>query len=207
MPKNLFALLTEQEEEENQTKEKILSAALVEIEAKGLDKMSLEGIAQRASVNRATIYRYFGNRDNLQADIALNEGKRMARALVEATANIDEPESLFIEGFVAALKFAREHPVIKRTAQFEPDMLIKTAMANDSALLRVGATLMAEAIRWAQEKGRATHLNAESTGDTAARLFASFVLLPGGSNHLTDDASARRYAKETLIPMLLGDPS
>jgi len=108
---------------------------------------------------------------------------------------------------VAALKFAREHPIIKRTAQFEPELLIQTALANDSALLRVGANLMADAFRWAQENGRAINLNPESAGDTAARLFASFVLLPGGSNNLTDDKSARKYAKETLIPMFLNNSS
>jgi len=204
MQKKLFSLLAEQsDEEKNKTRERILSAALTEIEAKGLDKMSLEGVAQRAKVNRVTIYRYFGNREKLQAELALKEGKRMAKVLVEATAGIDDPESLFIEGFVAALKFAREHPVIKRTAQFEPELLIQTAMANDAALLRVGANLMSDAIRWAQENGKALNLEPESAGDTAARLFASFVLLPGGSNHIKDDESARKYAQDTLVPMFL----
>jgi len=52
---NLFSLLTDQtEEENNKTKDKIFSAALIEIEAKGLEKMSLEGVAQRAKLNRVT---------------------------------------------------------------------------------------------------------------------------------------------------------
>lgn len=203
----LFSFLAATQDEENLTKEKILSAALIEIEAKGFEKMSLEGIAKRAKINRVTIYRYFGNKEKLNAELALKEGKRMARTLVDATAGIEDPDTLFVEGFVAALKFAREHPIIKRTAQFEPDILITAALANDSALLRVGANLMTEAIRWAQERGRATHLNPESAGDTAARLFSSFVLLPGGSYHLANDNAARQYAKETLIPMLLGNSS
>lgn len=189
------------------TEQRILDATLNEAAAHGITKLTMEGIAGRASLNRATIYRRFGTMDNVLAALAMREAQRMTKALSEATAGIDEPELLLTEGFVAAIRFARKHPVISHTAEHEPGMLIKAGMANNAALLSLGAKFMADTIRWAQSKNKATHLNANKAGDTAARLFASFVLLPGGINHLKTDQSARKYAREVFVPMLFGADS
>ncbi|MCG8670708.1 MAG: TetR/AcrR family transcriptional regulator [Pseudomonadales bacterium] len=186
------------------TEQRILDAALNEAAATGVNKLTMEGIAQGANLNRATIYRRFGNMDNILAALAIREARRLTKILAEATKGIEEPETLLAEGFVAAIGFAREHPVISRTATYEPASLIKAGMANNAALLTLGGKFMADTIRWAQSKNKALHLNADRAGDTAARLFASFVLLPGGINHLKDDRAARKYAKDIFVPMIFG---
>jgi AcrR family transcriptional regulator len=165
----------------------------------------MEAIAKRANLNRTTIYRRFGSMDNIIAALALREARRMTIALREAMTGINDPRELFIEGFVVAIRFAREHPLLTRTARYEPEHLIRSGLANNAAMLKLGGKFMADAIRWAQSKNYATHLNADMAGDTAARLFASFVLLPAGINHLKDDKTARRYAKEIFIKMLFGE--
>lgn len=186
------------------TEQRILDATLHEAAAHGIHKLTIEAIAQSANLNRATIYRRFGNIDTIMAALAIREGRRMTVALSEATAGIEKPESRLAEGFVAAIRFAREHPIITRTAKYEPDTLIKAGLANNAALLTLGGKFMADTIRWAQSKNKALHLNANKAGDTAARLFASFILLPGGINHLKDDRSARKYANDIFVPMLFG---
>ena len=63
----------------------------------------------------------------------------------------------------------------------------------------------AAALRRLQDAGRATHLDPDAVGETMARLFASFVLLP--AQHAIDvrtQAGARDYSRRTLVPLLLG---
>ena len=206
MTLDIIQLMTHvQDREYDETDHRILDAALEENAAQGVGNLSLERVAKRARMNRATIYRRFGNREGLQGALAVREGKQMARELRDAVEDIEDTDTVFIEGFVAAIRFAREHPVIARTAQYEPGELIMIGRVNNSALLQVGASFMANTIRWAQEKGRALHLDADSAGDLAARMFAAFVLIPGGYNQLTNDEAARDFAKKTFVPMFLGN--
>ena len=192
---------------EDATRRRILDAALREATATGAHRLTMEAVARRAGLNRTTIYRRFGNMEKVVSALAMREGRAMTAALREATAGIEDPRALFTEGFVAAHRFAREHPLIARTAEFEPGKLVEAGLANDAALLTLGGEFMAEAIRWAQAKGELSHLDPRSAGDTLARLFASFVLMPGKLNDLGSDDAARRYADTTLIPMLFGPPA
>ncbi len=190
----------------DRTAQRILDAALAEAAAQGLHGLTTEGVARRAGVNRVTVYRRFGDREALLAALAAREGHRMATALTEATATIEDPDERFVEGFTAAIRLAREHPIIARTARHEPEALVAAGLADDAALLRIGAAFMAAAVRHAQRQGRALHLDPDAAGETAARLFAAFVLLPAGGINLHDDDATRAYARDTLVPMLLGPP-
>ena len=83
--------------------------------------------------------------------------------------------------------------------------LAAAGLADDAALLRMGSTFAATGVRRLQDAGRATHLDPDAVGETMARLFASFVLLP--AQHAIDvrtQAGARDYSRRTLVPLLLG---
>ena len=76
---------------------------------------------------------------------------------------------------------------------------------DDAALLRMGSTFAATGVRRLQDAGRATHLDPDAVGETMARLFASFVLLP--AQHAIDvrtQEGARDYARRTLVSLLMG---
>lgn len=71
--------------------------------------------------------------------------------------------------------------------------------------LVLGSTFIAAGVRHAQAEGVAAHLDPDQAGETMARLFASFVLLP--AEHAIDvrsDEGARSFARQTLVPLLLG---
>lgn len=189
------------------TATKILDGAVGACAAHGISALTIDGVARRAGVNRTTIYRRFGDRDALLQAMTLREGERMAQAITESVAGIEDPADQLVEGFAAALRLADAHPVIRRTAQFEPQDLIAAGLADGAALLRLGSTFAATGVRKLQANGRATHLDAEAVGETMARLFASFVLLPAQQAiDVRSEAGARSYARRTLVPFLLGPP-
>lgn len=189
---------------EDRTANRILDGALDEAAAHGLRSLSIEAVARRAGVNRVTIYRRFVDRDALISALAAREGHRMSAALLTAVSAIEDPEERLVEGFLASLRYARTHPLIARAAQVEPEGLIAAGLANNAALLRIGAVFSAGAIRDAQRGRQNRQVDPDHAGETLARLFASFVLLPGGQLDPTNEAVMREYARATLIPMLVG---
>lgn len=190
---------------DDRTAREILDATLLEAASRGLRALPMEGIARRAGVNRGTLYRRFGDRDGVVAALAAREGQRVRAALAEATDGLDDPADRLVEGFVAAVRYANAHPLVRRAAELEPETLIAAGLADDARLLRIGADVLAAEIRTAQAEGLALHLtDPDQAGETLARLFASFVLLPGGAIDLADEDAMRSYARNTLVPMLLG---
>lgn len=186
------------------TRKRILDAALDETAAQGLHGLTIEGVARRCRMNRATIYRQFGGREALQSALLLREAQKLVQAMTKAVVTLQTPADVLAEGFVTAMRFAREHPVIQRLVAYEPGAVLEAAKAENSALLRLGGTVMSQTVLWAQSQGFANHLDAAVAGDVLARLFASFVLLPGGDQALTNDNEVRRFAQQTLVPMLQG---
>lgn len=189
----------------DRTTAKILDAAVVEIATSGVAKLTVEGLARRAQVNRATIYRRFGDIDTVVEALTLREGHRMAQEVASAVASAEDPRQQLVEGFVASIRMAREHPVISRVATLEPDRLLAAGMADNAALLRLGSGVVAAGIRLSQERGLALHLDPDEAGQTLAMLFAACVLMPTTQGvDLRTDESARRYAQRTLVPMVFG---
>jgi TetR/AcrR family transcriptional repressor of uid operon len=190
--------------EEDGTATRILDGALDEVAAGGFKSVSIEGVARRAGVNRVTIYRRFRDRDGLIAALAAREGHRMSAALLLAVHGIEDPAERLVEGFLVALRYARNHPLVMRAALVEPEAVIAAALADDAALLRIGREFLAEVIRDAHRARGTTHIDADQAGETLARLFATFVLLPGGLLDSRNEELMRDYAQRTLVPMLAG---
>jgi AcrR family transcriptional regulator len=187
------------------TATRILDAAVSECASRGIGALTIDGVARRAGVNRVTIYRRFGDRDSMLQAMTLREGRQMAAGVLMAISGVTEPADQLVEAFVAAMRLAEAHPVIRRTAEFEPQDLIAAGLADNAALLVLGSTFIAAGVRRAQDDGVAVHLDADQVGETMARLFASFVLLP--AEHAIDVRSAdgaRAYARRTLVPLALG---
>ncbi|MFI5778945.1 TetR/AcrR family transcriptional regulator [Nocardia sp. NPDC051570] len=189
----------------DRTVERILDATVMEAASSGVSRLKIDAVARRAEVNRTTVYRRFGDLDGLIAAATMREGGRMADTVFRAVEGVDDPAGRLVEGFVACMRMAREHPVIARTAALEPDRLIAAGLADDAALLRLGSSVVAQLIREAQTEGHATHLDADEAGQTVAMMFAACVLMP--TEHgidLRTDESVRAYAQRTVAPMILG---
>ena len=187
---------------------RILDAVVQEVAASGVEKLTIEGVARRAGVNRATVYRRFGDLDALKAAATMREGRRMAATIGGAIAGVADHSERLVEAFVASIRMAREHPVISRTATLEPGQLIAAGLADGAALLQLGSSVVEANIRIAQADGLAAHLDAGETGQTIAMLFAACVLLPTSQGiDLRSDDSVRSYARRTLAPMVFGPPT
>ena len=74
--------------------------------------VGMNEIARAAGCSRATLYRYFENRDVLYTAYVHRETYRIFRALGTRIADVADPRERLIEGVVTALRSVRESPAL-----------------------------------------------------------------------------------------------
>ena len=112
---------------------------------------------------------------------------------------------LSLMGGVVADRFNRVRLI--QSGQVANGLLIVVlgALAIDhSRVLRVGGASVSLALHYAAAMGNPPRVDPEAAGFVAARLLASFLLTPGPDLDVDDPTDVRRYAREVLVPLLLG---
>jgi len=105
------------------------------------------------------------------------------------------PEEGVAEAFIAAVSFARQHPILRRAAQNEP-----APIADSVELLTMGSAFIANYIHGDQPG--APPQQVRWVADVFARLFFTYVSAPPTDPDFGDDANLRRFAHEVLTPMV-----
>jgi AcrR family transcriptional regulator len=90
--------------------EALVDAALVRLEAAGVEAISLRELARDAGVNHRAVYRHFPDKLSLLALVAESGWQRLAQRLKKCTAGKAPGEPAIISGAVGFFLFAREYP-------------------------------------------------------------------------------------------------
>ena len=186
------------QDDADRTTHRILDAAVLEAAHVGLNRITVEDVVRRAGVSRMTAYRRYPRRDDLVAAVVLRETRRFLDAVSAGIAAVDDPQDGVVEAFIAAVRFSRGHPMLRRAAVTD-----SVLPAGDSArLLAMGADFIAA--RLSGSGGDMQNPAAQRirwTADVFARLFLTFITCPPVDPDLDDDNALRRFAHEILIPM------
>jgi TetR/AcrR family transcriptional regulator, repressor for uid operon len=177
------------------TSQRILDAARSEAAAVGLRRITVEDVVRRAGVSRMTAYRRYPRRDDLVAALVRRETQRFLGAVADAIDSVEDPREGVAEAFIAAVSFAREHPVLRRAAQNEP-----APIADSEELLKMGSAFIANYIH-GDEPGNPQQ-QVRWVADVFARLFFTYISMPPADPDFGDDAELRRFAHEVLTPMV-----
>ncbi len=184
------------------TSERILDAALDLSVASGIRNLTIDDVARRAGVGRMTVYRRFGGKVGLLNALAAREGGRCLDELAGASDSEAPLAEQITEGFVAALRIAREHPLLARMARHEPETFLESLTANDSAVFTMARAFAAS--RLGQAPGGPQGAEAEAAAEVLIRLTFSFVLISDTVLPLDDPARAREVAGRLLAPIAGG---
>jgi|GraSoiStandDraft_4_1057263.scaffolds.fasta_scaffold311292_2 TetR/AcrR family transcriptional repressor of uid operon len=181
------------------TAERILDAALELSVASGIRHLTIDDVAARAGVGRMTVYRRLKDKAGLLNALAAREGRRCLDELAAAS----DPEAplaeQITEGFVAALRIAREHPLLARMSRHEPETFLESLIANDSAVFKMARAFAAARMSQAPDGLRGPE--AEAAAEVLIRLTFSFVLISDTVLPLDDPARAREVAARLLAPV------
>ncbi|KUI47127.1 TetR family transcriptional regulator [Mycobacterium sp. GA-1199] len=171
--------------------DRILDAAGELFTQKEAATVGMNEIASAAGCSRATLYRYFENREALYTAYVHRESYRLYREMTEQINALTDPRERLIEGMLASLRNVRESPALSSwfaTTQ-RP---IGAEMAEESEVIKAlteafvislgpdDPELVAHRSRW------------------LVRVMTSLMLFPG---HDEDDE--RSMLEEFVVPIVL----
>jgi AcrR family transcriptional regulator len=170
----------------------------------GVRRWSMDDVAERSGVARATVYRRFESRDELVHATLARDARRFFEAIAEAVAHIDAIEDKVVEGVLVGLRLARQSLMSGPQSRDTNGLLSLLTAAPVLALARralveryqvvTGAELPAEGLA-----------EAELVAEALVRLGVSFVLMPDSVIDLDDTDSARRSLRRVVGPLLTPD--
>ncbi|MCV7067831.1 TetR/AcrR family transcriptional regulator [Mycolicibacterium farcinogenes] len=172
----------------------ILDAADALFSRQDAATVGLHEIATAAGCSRATLYRYFENRDALYTAYVHREARKLYQDVTEQVAAVTEPSERLIEGVITALRAVRESPALSSwfaTAQ-RP---IGGEMAEHSEVIRALVegfvrSLAGTAAQGDDEVGRRARW--------LVRVMVSMLVFPG-----VDEADERTMLAEFVAPLVV----
>jgi AcrR family transcriptional regulator len=153
--------------------------------------VGMHEIASAAGCSRATLYRYFENREALYTAYVHREAYRLYREMTEQIYSVTDPRERLIEGMMASMRNVRESPALASwfaTTQ-RP---IGAEMAEESEVIR--ALTEAFVISLGPDEPEVVAQRAR----WLVRVMTSLFLFPGH-----DDADERAMLEEFVVPMVV----
>ncbi len=153
--------------------------------------VGMNEIATAAGCSRATLYRYFENRDALYTAYVHRESYRLYREMTEQIMSVTDPAERLIEGMMTSLRNVRESPALASwfaTTQ-RP---IGAEMAEQSEVIK--ALTEAFVVSLARDDPDVVERRAR----WLVRVMSSLLIFPGH-----DDADERAMLKEFLVPIVV----
>jgi AcrR family transcriptional regulator len=148
--------------------------------------VGMNEIARAAGCSRATVYRYFENREALHTAYVHRETHRVFDATGQCIAGIADPRQRLLEGVVASLRSVRESPAL--SSWFASQRPIGGEMAERSDVIK------------ALTEGFLRSLGIDDVERSArwlVRVMTSLLVFPGH-----DEADERAMLEEFVLPLV-----
>lgn len=190
------------EPHETGTTARILDAALARAETFGIRRTTMEEVATAAGVSRITVYRYFESKDVLISSVVLREARRFFSALDAAIDGFDTLEDRLAEGFAVALDYLREHSLLNRLLEIEPESVLPYLTTSGGPLLATARVQLGAVLAKDITAGRIAPFDVELVAEMLTRLCLSFLLIPETAMALDSPDDARLFARRFLVPIV-----
>lgn len=175
--------------------DRILDAADELFASKDAASVGMNELANAAGCSRATLYRYFENRDALYTAYVHREAHRVFGELGDHVGDAADPGERLVEGVVASLRQVRESPAL--SSWFAPTQRpIGGEMAERSEVIkaRTEAYLAALGVEHAEKRAR-----------WLVRIMVSLLVFPG-RDEADERAMLEEFVLPTVMPVLAPEP-
>jgi AcrR family transcriptional regulator len=180
------------------TRQRIMLAVIAQCEDFGLRRTTMDDVARRAGLSRATLYRHFDSKDAVVQAVILAEAERFFDRLDVALAGVDRVEERVVEGFAFALPYLARHALLRKLLRTEPEALLPYLL-GDSRLIPIATEAVAARVPGDSE---VDPRDARSVAELLVRLVLSLALSPDSALGIDDAEGARRLARRYLVPGL-----
>jgi AcrR family transcriptional regulator len=153
--------------------------------------VGMNEIAKAAGCSRATLYRYFDNREALRTAYVHRETRRLSEAIDDRIHGIEDPTERLVAGIATTLRLVRESPAL--SAWFAT-----TAPPIGAALAERSDVITALATAFVNSLGADHPANVQSRGRWLVRVITSLLIFPGH-----DEADEKTMLEEFVAPVVV----
>ena len=177
-----------------ETRQAIFRAAAELLDEAGYEAFSLRKLAARIGYTPTTIYRYFGDKDELVSAVMLEGYAAFTRALGAAADRADDPFAKIDALGSAYVEFGLAHPVMYRVLFMQrPDIWLRLPPERIEAVCGSDAfQLLVSAVRQAVETGRSRTTHVESASMALWALMHGIVSLSLAMPRMSEPAERRK---------------
>ncbi len=179
-------------------RDRILTATLVSLARYGVAKTTLEDVAKEAGCARATVYRYFGGKQQLLDAVIAHETARVLAAIdaaAQAESSLDD--ALVAMGTTAA-HAVLEHDALQFVLAHEPELVLPwiTFDGADRFLELAGAALAPTFARYLPAA------DANRAAQWSTRVFLAYLGAENSPVTMTDAHEVRALVHDFVAPAL-----
>jgi AcrR family transcriptional regulator len=175
--------------------DRILDAAEELYTLRDSDSIGMNEIARAAGCSRATLYRYFENREALRTAYVHRETRRLGREISQRISGIGDPRERLIASITVTLRMVRDSPALASWfATTRPPVGGELAGQSD--------VIAALAAAFLHSLGPDNPAVVERRARWAVRVIISLLMFPGH-----DDADERAMIEEFVVPIVTPVPA
>lgn len=184
--------------------EAVLDAALAQFEEIGIRRSTIEDVARRAGIDRVTVYRRVGSKDDLIQAVLAREAGRLIEQVNHATDGLPTLEERIATAFTTAILHLRQNALYNRMLALDADTVLPRITTQAGQLLGIGIAAAVELLRQAQDDGLLDGgSDTQGAAEILVRLVQSLVLTPVGAVRLQSAEELQAFARAHLCPIVV----
>jgi AcrR family transcriptional regulator len=153
--------------------------------------VGMNEIAKAAGCSRATLYRYFENREALRIAYVARETHRLSESINDHIRDIEDPRERLVTGILTTLRLVRQSPAL--SAWFA-----NTAGPLGAEMAEQSDVITALAAAFVTSLGDDHPANVAARGRWLVRAITSLLIFPG-----RDEADERAMLTEFVAPVVV----
>lgn len=185
---------------------RILAATLEQAELVGIRRTTMEDVARRSGVGRATLYRRFPTKGALIDAVVLAEARRYLDGSAQARSQATTFEDRMVYSTVFSVTFMREHTLLKKLLRTEPETILPSLTVDAGAIIDYttehSAALLRTELYGTNPTSPAQERHLRTVAELHTRLTLSFIVTPHTSINLATIDDTRAYVRNYLMPMI-----
>lgn len=187
-------------------RERLLDAAEGCLAQFGPQKTSMEDVARAAGMSRATVYRYFENRDALLLGVASRQASDLAGEAIQYLGNFNTISDWLVEGLLFTLREIPQRPVFASLVTSLDSSAASKLLLGSTGMIQIGVNVLRPMFATAKEQGLLRDdVNIDMLIEWLLRVLWTYLNAP--SQVATDEDSMRKLFHMMLIPAVLKDAS
>ena len=184
--------------------ERILDAALLQFEEVGIRRTTVEDIARRAGIERVTVYRRVGSKDDVVSAVVGREAQRAFEALTGAIVG-NSLEDRIAKGFTTIMRLLWNHTLANRLIELEPESALPRLTTGGAEVLGAAVFTTVAMLDQAAREGLLDAADDFAVrAEVIVRIVHSFMMTQRVYLELKTDDELSEFARHYIYPIAAG---